>query len=156
VLLFDGPPSASPRVIPRGSAGYEPAEPPPDVRHLAGYQGFVRFSAGAGIDPARLSKDLSAIAEVIRVERDAIRSAGVERACAVFLGNVLVAQRRDAGWVRYGEEFPSAGTEAQRYEVLQLLTLLMDAEQDVYEECVRRMLAWAAASPRGQEQGEAP
>lgn len=79
----------------------------------------------------------------MRAQSDAIRANGIEDAAAVFLGNVLVRLRDDTSWVRYGDEFPSAGTEQHQYEVLHLLDLLMDSDDATYRKCLDMVEGWA-------------
>ncbi|MBF4562801.1 hypothetical protein ITJ43_11685 [Microbacterium sp. VKM Ac-2870] len=133
------------RVIPRGRAVYVPAteRPSVSVRHLLGYEPFTTMCANFGASPRDLASSITILGDVLRQHREAIHSRGVEAPAAVFLGNVLVGLREDASWVRYGDEFPSAGTEHHQYEVLHLLDLLMDSDETTYGRCVEMIGSWA-------------
>ncbi|MGB4779969.1 hypothetical protein [Microbacterium sp.] len=143
---FSGPgyPVAGVRVIPRGRATYrsEPEADSTPVRHLAGYEPFSALCRVSGVNPRDLASDVARIGDFVRQRREAIRSGGLEEAAATFLGNVLVGLREDAAWTRYGDEFPSAGTEQRHYEVLLLLDLLMDSDDATYRTCLDMIEEW--------------
>lgn len=148
--LFPGPGYhvSAVAVIPRGRAiylsGAEPAAGP--VRHLLGYEPFTGMCIALGAEPGEVASSIASFGEFARSQRDAIRAAGLKDAAAVFVGNVLVRYRDDAYWVRYGDQFPSAGTAEQQYEVLQLLDLLMDSDDSTYRTCVEMIAGWADRS----------
>ncbi|WP_286717044.1 MULTISPECIES: hypothetical protein [unclassified Microbacterium] len=145
--LFSDPghPVSSVRVIPRGRAAYRADAESRSVvvRHLLGYEPFTKFCLGLGVDSTHLASSVGRFGDLVRAQSDAIRADGIEDASAVFLGNVLVRLRDDASWVRYGDEFPSAGTEQQQYEVLHLLDLLMDSDDATYRKGLDMIEGWA-------------
>jgi len=140
-----GYPVTSVRVIPRGRAVYrsEAENPSVPVRHLVGYEPFLALCVAAGVSPSELASSVARFGDFVRREREAIRSGRLEPATATFLGNVLVGLRDDTSWVRYGDEFPSAGTEQHQYEVLHLLDLLMDSDDATYRKGLDMIEGWA-------------
>lgn len=132
-------------VIPRGKAVYTADSETPAVlvRHLLGYERFSSLCGALDVEPWELASDIRSFGAFVRSNRNAILGAGLEEAAAVFLGNVLVDYRPDAHWLRYSDQFPSAGTDQQHYEVLHLLTLLMDSDDQTYRTCVEMIEGWA-------------
>jgi hypothetical protein len=116
------------------------------VRHLVGYEPLLELCRSTGTDPSSLASDVAEFAEFARTHRDVIRAMKLEHAAATFLGNVLVQQRDDAEWIQYGDEFPSAGTKRQHYEVIHLLPLLMDGDDAVFASCVEKIEEWVEFS----------
>jgi hypothetical protein len=57
---------------------------------------------------------------------------------AIFLGNAIVARRDDASWVRYGDAFPTAG----QYEPVELLELLISADDATADICLNKIEEW--------------
>ena len=145
VFSDPGHPVSSVRVVPRGRAVYRADAESGSVvvRHLLGYEPFTKFWFALGGASSHLASSVERFGDVVRAQSDAIRADGIEDAAAVFLGNVLVGLRPDASWVRYGDEFPSAGTEQHQYEVLHLLDLLMDSDDATYRKCLDMIEGWA-------------
>lgn len=132
-------------VIPRGKAIYtaDPETPSVPVRHLFGYEPFTSLCVTLGDDPRELAT-IASFGDFVRSHRDAVRDGDLNDAATVFLGNVLISYRPDAHWVRYGDQFPSAGTDQQAYEVLHLLALLMDSDDSTYQTCLEMIEGWAS------------
>lgn len=143
-----GNPVSTIPVIPRGKAIYTAVSETPaaPVRHLLGYEPFTSLCVTLGVEPRELAT-ITTFGDFVRSHRDAVRDGDLNDAAAVFLGNVLVSYRSDAHWVRYGDQFPSAGTDQQPYEVLHLLALLMDSDDPTYRTCLEMIEGWAQPQP---------
>ncbi|PVW02950.1 hypothetical protein DEA06_14330 [Microbacterium sp. Gd 4-13] len=143
-----GSPASKVPVVARGEAIYTavPETPAAPVRHLLGYEPFTSLCVALGVEPRQLAT-ITTFGDFVRSHRDAVLDGGLNDAAAVFLGNVLVSYRFDAHWVRYGDHFPSAGTDEQAYEVLHLLALLMDSDDSTYRTCLEMIEGWAQPQP---------
>ena len=135
-------------VIPRGKAAYtaDPETATVPVRHLLGYEPFTSLCAALGVEPQELST-IASFGDFVRSHRDSVADGELRDAAAVFLGNVLVSYRSDAHWVKYGDQFPSAGTDQQQYEVLHLLALLIGSDESTYRTCLEMIEGWAQPQP---------
>lgn len=113
------------------------------VRHLLGYEPFLAMCVALKSDPREVASSIASFGDFVRDHGQDLRARGLIDAAATFLGNMLVAFRDDAFWVRYGDEFPSAGNERQQYEVLHLLDLLIDSDGTTYRTCRGMVEEWA-------------
>lgn len=97
-----------------------------------------------GTDPARLASDLDAFVAFVQDWKSDIQAAGLQDSAAIFFGNVLVHQRHDADWEQFGDNFPSAGTDHQRFEVRGALQLLIDSDDSTFKRLVQIMKDWVS------------
>lgn len=73
------------------------------VRHLAGYELFVTMCVEAGRDVEALTSDISLCGSLLREKRDEIRSRGIEKSAAGFLGNVRTCIEKIKEWITLPE-----------------------------------------------------
>jgi hypothetical protein len=145
--LFPEPAASAAPHIPRRSAVYIEAGARPTVRHLLGYEEFAAMCSATGADPAALAVDLVSLIAFVRERKEEITANGCQDAAAIFFGNVLVQQRHDADWMQFGDDFPSAGTERQRFEVSATLRHVIDADEETLRKGLAMLNDWIAYRP---------
>jgi len=95
---------------------------------------FLEFCRDRCIDPALLADSISSFGRFVRSNSEAMEDQRMMAAAAVFAGNVLTKSRDDAHWFSYEGHFPSAGTSARHYEMLEVIRLMTTADEDRFEQ----------------------
>ncbi|SDT59046.1 hypothetical protein SAMN04489743_3786 [Pseudarthrobacter equi] len=147
--LFEGEPKVLPEPMARGSATYQLAsDPAPSVRHLAGYEPFVEFCTGQGVEAAELAADPARLFRYLRdVAQDIAADAALKQAAGVFAGNALARARPDAEWTAYEGAPAMVGTDELRFEVGRLLDALREVDEATLQGFIAKVSEWAGDRP---------
>lgn len=147
--LFEGEPTGLPEPMALGSATYRLAsDPAPPVRHLGGYERFVAFCAGQGVEAGELAADPVRLIGFLRTfGKNIATDAGLKQAAGVFAGNTLARARPDAAWRAYEGAPAMVGTDDLRFEVGRLLDALRDADEALLQGFISTVSEWAGDKP---------
>jgi hypothetical protein len=147
--LFEGAPAQLPEPMARGVALYRPVqEQPQPVRHVGGYEPFIEFCRGLGVQPAELAGDAIRLLRFLRqAAPDIVNDGALKSAAAVFAGNTLARMRPDAEWKAYEGGAPTVGTEELQFEVDRLLDGLNTADDAAVEGLIAKVSEWARNEP---------
>jgi hypothetical protein len=147
--LFEGAPAQLPEPMARGVALYRPIqEQPQPVRHVGGYEPFIEFCRGMGVQPAELAGDPIRLLRFLRqAAPDIVIDGALKNAAAVFAGNALARARPDAEWKAYEGGAPTVGTEELQFEMDRLLDGLNNADDAAVEGLFSQVAEWARSAP---------
>ncbi|BCW20562.1 hypothetical protein NtRootA9_32700 [Arthrobacter sp. NtRootA9] len=147
--LFEGAPAQLPEPMARGTALYRPIqEQPQPVRHVGGYEPFIEFCRGMGLQPAELAGDAIRLLRFLRqAAPDIVNDGGLKNAAAVFAGNALARMRPDAEWKAYEGGAPTVGTEELQFEVDHFMDGLNIADDAAVEGLFAQVSEWARSEP---------
>lgn len=147
--LFEGAPAQLPEPMARGVALYRSIqEQPQPVRHVGGYEPFIEFCRGMGVQPAELAGDAIRLLRFLRqAAPDIVNDGALKNAAAVFAGNTLARARADAEWKAYEGGAPTVGTEELQFEVDRLLDGLNNADDAAVEGLFSQVAEWARSAP---------
>lgn len=147
--LFEGKPTGLPEPMARGSATYRLAsDPAPPVRHLGGYERFVEFCTGQGVEAGELAADPIRLFRFLRdVGQDIADDAALKHAAGVFAGNSLASARPDAEWTAYEGAPVMVGTKDLRFEVDRLLDALREVDEAALQGFIAKVSEWSGDQP---------
>lgn len=147
--LFEGKPTELPAPMARGTALYrEESDPVPVVRHVAGYDQFIEFCVGRGVQAEELAADAGRLFWFLRtIGSEIANDSALKAAAAVFAGNTLARLRPDAEWTTYEGAAPTVGNAEMHFEVDRLLDALRSADDTAVQGLVAVVTDWVQEEP---------
>jgi hypothetical protein len=147
--LFEGKPTGLPAPMARGTSFYrEESDPVPVVRHVAGYDQFVEFCVGRGVQAEELAADAGRLFWFLRtIGSEIANDSALKAAAAVFAGNTLARLRPDAVWTTYEGGAPTVGNWEKQFEVVRLLDGLRSGDYTAVQGLVAMVTDWAQEEP---------
>ena len=147
--LFEGKPTGLPVPMARSRALYrEESDPVPVVKHVAGYDQFVEFCVGRGVQAQELAADAGRLFWYLRtIGSEIANDSALKAAAAVFAGNTLARLRPDAEWTTYEGAAPTVGNAEMHFEVDRLLDALRSADVTAVQGLVAVVTDWVQEEP---------
>ena len=124
------------------------AEAPRPVRFVDGFEPFVDFLRGLGIDPALLADDLAATWDVVAARPEILDRPDLAAAAARFVGNVIAVVHPAATWRMTSE--PEIGTNTLSIPVAGLVQGIVQ-QPDQRDAFLQMLATWAQDDIDDQE-----